>query len=140
MPHRYIVSGTNLPAPPSPISQAVVAGTHCYVSGQLAVDETGTFRSGSAREEAELSFRNLFAALSAAGFAREDVVYVDIAFIDLRDIAEVNRLFAELFPEGGRPARTVYQAAALPFGGKIKVQCVAVRQADSLGSGRPPSV
>ena len=55
-------------------------------------------------------------------------MYVDVAFIDLRDIAEVNALFAELFPEGRRPARTVYQAAALPYGGKVKVQAVAVRQ------------
>ena len=40
----------------------------------------------------------------------------------------VNQLFAELFPEGKRPARTVYQAAALPFGGRVKVTGVAVKQ------------
>ena len=128
MPHKYIVSGPDLPAAPSPISQAVVAGNHCYVSGQLAVDSTGTFRAGSARDEAELAFRNVFAALDAAGFDRADIVYVDIAFIDLADIAAVNALFAELFPEGRRPARTVYQAAALPYSGRVKVQAVAVRQ------------
>lgn len=105
-----------------------MAGNHCYVSGQLATDATGTFRPGSVREEAAMSFRNLFAALDAAGFAREDLVYVDVAFLDLVDLKEVNALFAELFPEGRRPARTVYQAAALPYGGKVKVQGIAVRQ------------
>jgi 2-iminobutanoate/2-iminopropanoate deaminase len=128
MPHRYIVSGPDLPAAPSPISQAVVAGNHCYVSGQLSTDATGAFRSGPVRTEAELAFRNLFSALAAAGFSKEDLVYVDVAFIDLADMKQVNQLFAELFPEGRRPARTVYQAAALPYGGKIKVQGVAVRQ------------
>ena len=128
MPHQYIVHAEDLAAPPSPISQAVVAGNHCYVSGQLAVDRTGTFRGGPVREEAELAFRNVFAALAAAGFAQEDIVYVDLAFIDLADLKEVNALFGELFPEGRRPARTVYQAAALPYSGKIKVQAVAVRQ------------
>lgn len=128
MPHRYIVSGPDLPAAPSPISQAVVAGNHCYVSGQLAVDSSGEFRAGSAREEAVIAFRNVFAALDAAGFSRDDVVYVDLAFIDLTDLREVNTLFAELFPEGRRPARTVYQAAALPYSGKVKVQAVAIRQ------------
>lgn len=128
MPHRYIRSAPDLPAPPSPISQAVVAGDHCYVSGQLAVDASGAFQPGTARQEAELAFRNVLAALGEAGFARADVVYVDLAFIDLADLPEVNALFAEVFPEGARPARTVYQAAALPYGGKIKVQCVAVRQ------------
>lgn len=130
MSHRYITSGPDLPAAPSPISQAVVAGDHCYVSGQLATDASGTFRPGSTRTEAELAFRNLFAALDAAGFAREDLVYVDLAFLDLADLPQVNALFAELFPEGRRPARTVYQAAALPYGGRIKVQGIAVRQRD----------
>ena len=128
MSHRYIASGRNLPAAPSPISQAVVAGDHCYVSGQLAVDATGTFTPGTTRQEAELAFRNLFAALEAAGFRREELVYVDVAFLDLADVGAVNALWAELFPEERRPARTVYQAAALPYGGRIKVQGVAVRE------------
>lgn len=101
------------------------------MSGQLAVDRSGIFRSGSPREEAALAFRNVFAALEAAGFSRDDVVYVDLAFTDLGDLPEVNSLFAELFPEGRRPARTVYQAAALPYSGKVKVQAVAVRQPES---------
>jgi 2-iminobutanoate/2-iminopropanoate deaminase len=128
MAHRYIVSAPDLPPAPSPISQAVVAGNHCYVSGQLAVDNAGVFRPGSAREEATIAFANLFAALDAAGFSKDDIVYVDVAFLDLADLEQVNSLFAELFPEGRRPARTVYQAAALPYAGRIKVQAVAVRQ------------
>jgi reactive intermediate/imine deaminase len=127
--HRYVSSAPDLPAAPSPISQAVVAGNHCYVSGQLSVDSTGTFRPGSAREEATQAFANVFAALRAAGFSREDIVYVDVAFIDLADLPEVNALFGELFPEGRRPARTVYQAAALPYSGRVKIQAIAVRQA-----------
>ena len=128
MPHRFIVSGPNLPAPPAPISQAVVAGDHCYVSGQLAVDSSGAFKAGTVRDEAAQAFRNLFAAVEAAGFSRHDLVYIDLAFLDLGDLKDVNALFAELFPDGRRPARTVYQAAALPYGGKIKVQGIAIRQ------------
>src|SRR5688572_7830439 len=128
MAHQYIISAEGLPASPSPISQAVVAGSHCYVSGQLSTDNEGAFRAGTVRSEAELAFHNLFTALSAAGFSTNDLVYVDLAFLDLADLPHVNALFAELFPEGRRPARTVYQAAALPYGGKIKVQGVAVRQ------------
>ena len=128
MPHRFIKSGPGLPPAPSPISQAVVAGTHCYVSGQLAVDSTGVFRPGNAREEAELAFRNVFAALDAAGFSRDELVYIDLAFVDLADVPVVNELYAELFPEDRRPARTIYQAAGLPYGGRVKVQAVAVRE------------
>jgi 2-iminobutanoate/2-iminopropanoate deaminase len=128
MPHRFIHSGPAFSPAPSPISQAVVAGNHCYVSGQLAVDERGVFRPGTTREEAVLAFRNVLAVVEAAGFARHEIVYVDIAFIDLADVADVNALYAELFPEGRRPARTIYQAAALPYGARVKVQAVAVRE------------
>jgi 2-iminobutanoate/2-iminopropanoate deaminase len=69
----------------------------------------------------------VFRIAEAAGFDRSDIVYVDLAFIDLNDVKEVNDLYAELFEKGRRPARTVYQAAKLPFGGRIKVQAVAAR-------------
>lgn len=128
MPHRYIRNAPDLATPPSPISQAVVAGNHLYISGQLAVDATGSFRAGTAAEEAALAFRNVFAAARAAGFEPADIVYVDVAFLDLADVAAVNALFETLFHERRRPARTIYQAAALPYGGKVKIQAVAVRQ------------
>jgi 2-iminobutanoate/2-iminopropanoate deaminase len=130
MPHRYIRNAPDLATPPSPISQAVVAGDHLYISGQLAVDAAGTFRSGTTREQAELAFRNVFAAARAAGFDPADIVYVDVAFTDLADVPEVNALFETLFAETRRPARTIYQAAALPYGGRVKIQAVAVRQRD----------
>lgn len=97
------------------------------VSGQLSVDEEGRYREGTPAEEAERAFGNFFAALRAADFAPEEVVFVDIAFSDLADVGEVDTLFPDLFPEGRRPARTIYQAAALPFGGKVKVTGVAVK-------------
>lgn len=46
---------------------------------------------------------------------------------DLADVPAVNAVYAVLFPEGRRPARTIYQAAALPYEGRVKVQAVAVR-------------
>ena len=54
------------------------------------------------------------------------MVFVDIAFIDLADLPQINALFAELFPGGRRPARTVYQAARLPYDARIKVAGTAV--------------
>ncbi|MCU0623942.1 MAG: RidA family protein [Gemmatimonadaceae bacterium] len=127
MPHRFIEQGPGVPKSPAPISQAVVAGSHCYVSGQLAVGPDGSFVPGTAAEEAALAFRNVFAVLHAADFRVEDIVYIDLAFIDLADLPAVNALYADLFPDGARPARTVYQAAALPYGGRVKVQAVAIR-------------
>lgn len=82
---------------------------------------------GTAAEEAERAFANVFAVLRAADFSPTDIVYVDVAFLDLADVPSVNAVFARLFAEGQRPARTIYQAAALPYGGRVKVQATAIR-------------
>ena len=125
---RFIDSGNGLPEWSSPISHAVVVDNLCFLSGQLSIATDGTYVPGSAREEAQRAFDNLFAALSAAGFDRGELAFVDIAFVDLADAPQVNVLYAELFPEGKRPARTMYQAAALPFGGRVKVMGIAAKE------------
>ena len=125
---RFITGGPDLPEWSSPISHAVVVDNICYLSGQLSLSKDGQYVAGTAREEAERAFANLFAAVREAGFAVGDLVFVDVAFVDLADAADVNALYIELFPEGRRPARTMYQAAALPFGGRVKVMGVAVKE------------
>jgi len=42
-------------------------------------------------------------------------------------IRDRNTIFIKLFPEGKRPARTIYEAAALPFGAKVKITGTAVK-------------
>lgn len=126
MSRSYIVEVEGVPPSPSPISNAVVVGNHCWISGQLSVG-AGGYMPGTAREEAERAFAHVFRIAEAAGFSRDEIVYVDLAFTDLADVAEVNALYGALFAPGRRPARTIYQAAALPFGGKVKVQAVAAR-------------
>ncbi|WDZ81715.1 RidA family protein (plasmid) [Ensifer adhaerens] len=116
-----------VPPSPSPISNAVVVGNQCWISGQLSVGDDGAYVPGSTMEEAKRAFAHVFRIAEAAGFSAADIVYVDLAFIDLADVKDINRLYAELFPEGQRPARTIYQAAKLPFGGRIKVQAIAAR-------------
>lgn len=128
MSHSYIVSGPRLPQAAAPISQAVVAGDHCYVSGQLATGPTGDLLEGTVRIEVEGAFQNLYAALGAAGFTPEDLVYVDVALLDIADMPVVNEVWTARFPGHESPARTIYQAAALPYGGRVKVQGVAIRR------------
>ncbi|QIG55284.1 RidA family protein [Altererythrobacter sp. BO-6] len=123
MAKRYISEVEGVPKSPSPISNAVVCGNICHISGQLSVYDEG-YRPGTAREEAQRAFDLVFLIAQAAGFKRSDIVYVDIAFTNLqRDLPEVNALCSELFDP--YPARTIYEAAALPFGAKIKVQAIA---------------
>ena len=126
MSRRYIVEVEGVPPSPSPISNAVVVGNMCWISSQLSVGPNG-YIPGTAREEAEIAFGHIFRIAEAAGFDRTEIVYVDLAFSDLNDLKQVNSLYETLFYPNRRPARTVYEAARLPFGGKIKVQAVAAK-------------
>lgn len=123
---KFILHGDGVPRLSSPVSHAVVVNGTCYISGQLSVSASGEYVPGTVREEAERAFANFFSVVRAANYSEKDVVFIDIAFSDLADAREVNTLCSELFEEGCRPARTIYQAAALPFGGKIKVTGIAV--------------
>jgi 2-iminobutanoate/2-iminopropanoate deaminase len=124
---KYISTGTNIPPTTAPISQAVVAGNYCHVSGQIAIDSNGNFVNGTIEQQTKMAFDNLFAVLAAANFSKEDIVFVDIAFTDLKDIAVVNPYYDSLFITDKKPARTIYQAAALPMGAKVKVLAVAIK-------------
>jgi len=123
----YITEGDDLPKWDSPISHAVIVNNMCFISGQLAVNKNGEYVIGTILEEAQLAFSNFFSVLKQSKFEKIDVVFIDIAFNDLKDLHIVNALFVELFPEGQRPARTIYQAEALPYGGKIKITGTAVK-------------
>ncbi|MFK8012116.1 MAG: RidA family protein [Marinicellaceae bacterium] len=123
----YISKGKGLPEWSNPISHAVVANNMCFVSGQLSVNAQGEYINQSILDEGKLAFANFFAVLNSAGFEKDDIVFIDIAFNNLEDLSVINTLYCELFEEHKRPARTVYQAQKLPFGGKIKVTGTAVK-------------
>lgn len=125
---KFITQGEGLPKWSNPISHAVVVNNQCFISGQLAVNSEGEYVPGTIEEEAEMAFANVFSAAKAAGFSKEEIVYIDLAFADLSQIHAVNQLYMKLFAQGRRPARTVCEAAGLPFGGKIKIVATAVKE------------
>ena len=65
--------------------------------------------------------------MKEADFSKEDIVFIDLAFIDLKDIAEINQFYDSLFEMGRKSARTIYQVASLPFDGRIKVMVIAIK-------------
>jgi len=124
---KFITTGAGLPPLSAPISHAVVAGNYCHVSGQLAINAEGKLIGETTLEQARLAFANVFAVLAAANFTKDEIVFVDIAFLDLKDLPDINRLCDELFDRNRRPARTIYQAADLPLHARVKILAVAIK-------------
>jgi 2-iminobutanoate/2-iminopropanoate deaminase len=105
------VTTAKAPAPAGPYSQGVVTGGRMlYVSGQGPVDTaTGTFVTETFEQQARLTLKNLAAVVEAGGGLLARAVKVHVYLSDMDDFAELNRIYAEVFPEP-RPARTTVQS------------------------------
>jgi len=116
------------PAPVGPYNQAVKAAGLLFCSGQIALDPATGAMVGSGDVEAETRqvLANLQAVLAAAGCSPRQVVRTTVFLADLADFAKVNALYAEVFGAGVSPARACVQVAALPKGGRVEIDCIAV--------------
>lgn len=121
------ISTTNAPAAIGPYSQAIEANGTVYVSGQLPIDPaTGNFAEGGIKAEARQSLTNIKNILAEAGLSMKNVVKVTVLLSDINNFAAVNEVYAEFF-EAPYPARSAFAVAALPKGGNIEIEAIAVK-------------
>lgn len=109
-----------------PYVQAVDTGAMVFTSGQLGLDPaTGKLADGI-EAQTHQSLNNLSAVLAEAGLTMDNVVKTTVFVQDLKDFATVNAVYGSHFP-GSYPARSCVQVAALPMGGLVEIECIAVR-------------
>ncbi len=121
-----IVRTPGAPAAVGPYSQAIRAGELLMTSGQLGLNpETGALPD-SLEEQTEQSLKNIDAILTAAGYARTDVIKTTVFIRNMADFGTVNRIYADYFGEH-RPARSCVEVSALPKGGLVEIEAVASR-------------
>ena len=124
---KKIIATENAPQAIGPYSQAVACGNFLFTSGQLGLDpKTGNFVEGGVTEQTEQVIRNLKAVLEKAGFSLENVVKTTCFLADMNDFAAMNEVYAEFFTEP-YPARAAFQAAGIPKGALVEIECVAVK-------------
>jgi 2-iminobutanoate/2-iminopropanoate deaminase len=111
------------PTPSGPYSPGILAeGKLVFVSGQGPLRD-GIYVEGTIAEETQLTLDNLLAVLAASGCSAEDVVRCGVWLTDLADFAEMNRVYADVFPDP-KPARATVQAALVV--GRVEIDCIAV--------------
>jgi 2-iminobutanoate/2-iminopropanoate deaminase len=111
-----------------PYSQAIVAGDLVFCAGQIALDPaTGQIVSGDIKEQTRRVIDNLAAVLEAAGSSLDRVAKTTVFLTDLAEFTAMNEVYAEKFG-GHRPARSTVPVAALPRGGRIEIECIALRR------------
>ncbi len=126
MSNKEIVVASNAPKAIGPYSAGIKVGNFVYTSGQLGMDpETGALVDGGVVAETRQALLNLKAVLAAAGARPENVVKTTVFLRDINDFASMNTVYAEFFTENP-PARSAVQVAALPKGGAVEIEAVAI--------------
>ena len=121
-----VISTENAPGAIGPYSQAIKVGEQVFLSGQIPIDPTtGEFVSDDVSEQTEQVLRNLSAVLEASGSDLGNVVKTTVFLADMGDFAAMNEVYAKSFG-GNKPARSTVQAAGLPKGARVEIDCIAV--------------
>jgi 2-iminobutanoate/2-iminopropanoate deaminase len=118
-----LVQTDQAPAAIGPYSQAIVHDGLVYASGQIGLSPLGEWQTGLSAETRQ-ALDNLSAVLQAAGSSLSRALKVTVYLADMADFNEVNKIYAEYFGDH-RPARACVQAAALPKGARVEIDCVA---------------
>ena len=124
---RTAVETDQAPAAIGPYSQAIVTGDLVFTAGQIALDPaTGAIVDGGIVPETIQVLQNLAAVLEAAGSGLERVVKTTVYLADMGEFAAMNEVYGTFFGDPP-PARAAIQAAGLPRGVRVEIDCVAVR-------------
>lgn len=92
------------------------------MSGQGPVRD-GVYVPGTIAEETRLTLDNLLAVLAASGSGPEHVVRCGVWLTVLADFAEMNSVYADVFPDP-KPARATVRAELIV--GRVEIDCIAV--------------
>lgn len=123
----------SLPETPSgpkalgPYSMAAEANGFVFLAGQVALDPaTGQKVDGDVTAQAERVLDNIGAILGDLGLGFTDVVKASVFLADIGDFAAVNEVYARYF-DTDPPARSTFQAGALPGGYLVEIEVIAAR-------------
>lgn len=123
---KNVIKSASAPAALGPYSQAIRKGDTLYLSGQLGiVPSTGELISPDVAEQTTQALANMKAVLAQAGASVEDVCKVTVFLTDMADFQTVNDVYARTFT-ADPPARSCVAVAALPKGGRVEVEAIAV--------------
>ncbi len=120
-----MIATVKAPGAIGPYSQAIKVGGFVFTAGQIPLDPaTGKLVEGDIAAQTERVMQNLQGVLEAAGSSLSRVVKTTCFLANLDDFARFNEVYAQYFSEN-KPARSTVQAARLPAGAQVEVECVA---------------
>jgi 2-iminobutanoate/2-iminopropanoate deaminase len=123
---KQIVKTDKAPKAIGPYSAGVTTGHLVFTAGQLGMDpETGELVEGGIQAETRQALNNLKAVLQAAGSDLSLVIKTTVFLKDINEFGLMNEVYGTFFTEKF-PARSAFQVGALPKGGSVEIEAVAL--------------
>ena len=123
---KQIIATEEAPAAVGPYSQGMQAGDLVFTAGQLGiVPGTKEFAGPDIESQTRQALENLRAVLEAGGSCLKHAIKTTVFLQDIGEFSRMNAVYAEFFPENP-PARSAVQVAALPLGGRVEIEAVAM--------------
>jgi 2-iminobutanoate/2-iminopropanoate deaminase len=123
---KKVITSEKAPKAIGPYSVAIRAGMFIFTSGQLGLDpQNGNLVPGGIEAETRQALTNIRHVLADSGSGMEAVVKTTVFLKDMAEFQKMNTVYAEFFSENP-PARSTVQAAALPKGGSVEIEAVAL--------------
>jgi 2-iminobutanoate/2-iminopropanoate deaminase len=111
----------------APYSPAAEAGGLVFLSGQVGLDpQTGERAPDDVAAQTHRVMANIGAVLGDLGLSYDDIVKTTIFLADIEDYGTVNEVYASYF-DSEYPARSAFQAGALPAAFLVEIEVVAAR-------------
>jgi 2-iminobutanoate/2-iminopropanoate deaminase len=122
---KEIITTDQAPKAVGPYSQAVRHKNMLYLSGQLALNpETEIFERDSVAQQTRRCMENIKAVLEAAGADMKNIVKCTIFLSSMTHFEEMNRVYAEYFPQNP-PARITVASAGIYEGLDVEIESIA---------------
>jgi 2-iminobutanoate/2-iminopropanoate deaminase len=123
---KKVITSEKAPKALGPYSVAILAGMFVFTSGQLGLDPaSGELAPGGIEAETRQALTNLRHVLADSGSSLDAAVKTTVFLKDMAEFAKMNAIYAEFFP-ANPPARSTVQVAALPKGGAVEIEVVAL--------------
>jgi 2-iminobutanoate/2-iminopropanoate deaminase len=125
-PKKIIIKTDRAPKAIGPYSAGVRSDFFIFTAGQLGIiPETGNIIEGGIENETRQALQNIQYILQEAGSSLNLVVKTTVFMRDMTEFSRMNAIYAEFFTENP-PARSTVQVAALPKGGAVEIEAIAL--------------
>jgi 2-iminobutanoate/2-iminopropanoate deaminase len=122
---KEIIATDQAPEAVGPYCQAVRHKDMLYLSGQIALNpETGKFERDSVAQQTRRCMENIRGVLRAAGADMENILKCSIFLSSMAHFDEMNRVYAEYFPQSP-PARITVASAGIYDGLDVEIDAIA---------------